>query len=180
MEENMAMENMEAAKDWDFETLLKDKEFQSEFDRRVSRALETARSKWAREMEQKVQQARLDGEERARMSGEERMALDLAEREARLEEREREIAVRELKAETMRILQERGLPMELADVIDHSDAEAAENSLNAVETAFRNAVRSGVEERMRGNVPMVNRRRTEEALDDADYYRMHYATEKEN
>lgn len=157
MEENMAMENMEAAKDWDFETLLKDKEFQSEFDRRVSRALETAR-----------------------MSGEERMALDLAEREARLEEREREIAARELKAETMRILQERGLPMELADVIDHSDAEVAENSLNAVETAFRNAVRSGVEERMRGNVPMVNRRRTEEALDDADYYRMHYATEKEN
>lgn len=170
--ETMAMENKEAASSWDFETLLKDREFQSEFDRRVSRALETARSKWAREMEQQVQQARLDGEER--------MALDLAEREARLEEREREIAARELKAETMRILQERGLPMELADVIDHSDAQAAENSLNAVETAFRNAVRSGVEERMRGNVPMVNRRRTEEALDDADYYRMHYATEKEN
>ena len=38
----------------DFDALLREKDFQSEFDRRVSRALEAARGRWAQETERKL------------------------------------------------------------------------------------------------------------------------------
>ena len=42
----------------DFDALLREKDFQSEFDRRVSRALEAARGRWAQETERKLEQAK--------------------------------------------------------------------------------------------------------------------------
>lgn len=166
--------------EFNFEELLKEKEFQSEFDRRVSRALETARGKWEREMEEKIAQARVEEQERAQMSGEERMAHDLAEREAQLQAREQEIMRRELHAEALRLLQERGLPHELAGTMNYSDSEALQASLDAAESAFRAAVQSGIEQRLRGNAPTINRRHTEGEQSDADYYRANYAVGKKN
>lgn len=181
MEEHVAVQKMEErALEWNFEELLKEKEFQSEFDRRVSRALETARGKWAREMEEKIVQVRTEAEQRAQMTGEERMAHDLAEREAQLETREREIMRRELQAQARQLLQERGLPQELAAAVNYADIQTVQESLDAAENAFRAAVQSGIEQRLRGNVPMVNHRRAEGEQSDADYYRANYAAGRRN
>lgn len=181
MEEHVAVQNMEEKNSgWSFDALLKEKEFQSEFDRRVSRALETARGKWAREMEEKIAHACAEAEERARMTGEERMAHDLAEREAQLAMREKEITGREMRAEALRILQERGLPEELAGAVNYTDAETVQASLDNVENAFRVAVQSGVEQRLRGHVPAIHHRRMEGEQSDADYYRANYAAGKRN
>lgn len=179
MEEKNLTENLErAAEQWSFEDLLKEKGFQSEFDRRVSRALETARGKWAKETEERIRRECEAAEARARMTGEERMAHDFAEREARLEAREKEITGRELRAEAMRLLQERGLPSELADAVNYGSAENLQESMDAVESAFRMAVQSGIEQRLRGNAPALNHRKAENEQSDADYYRANYAAGK--
>ncbi|MBQ8508245.1 MAG: DUF4355 domain-containing protein [Clostridia bacterium] len=180
MEENIAikMENTaspeEARPGQDFDALLRDRDFQSEFDRRISRALETARSKWAQETERRIERARAEAEALARMSGEERMAHDFARREAELNEREGAIARRELRAEAAKMIAERSLPPELAEALNYESAERVAESLDAAERAFKNAVQSGVEKRMSGQVPAAARAGRSGEVSDAEYYRTHY------
>lgn len=174
MEENIAIENPasgEANPAQSFDALLQNREFQSEFDRRISRALETARGKWAQETKQKIERAREEAERLARMSGEERMAHDFAQREAALNEREAKIVRRELRAEAARMLSERALPMELADALNYESAEQVNLSMDAAEKAFRQAVQQGVEDRMRASVPSIARSGKVSDLSDEEYYR---------
>ena len=176
MEENIAVQNQEPASPaeanpaQDFDSLLRQREFQSEFDRRVSRALETARGKWAQETERRIRQAREDAEARARMTGEERMAHDFAQRQQQLDEREQALNRRELQAEGLRLLQQRGLPAQLSGAICYAGQEELLASIDAAEEAFRSAVQAGVEERLRGSTPGVVPRRVPEPETDADYY----------
>ena len=175
MEENIAINSQtasqEASPGQDFDALLRERDFQSEFDRRVSRALETARGKWAQETKQKIERARAEAERLARMSGEERMAHDFAQREAELSAREQSIVRRELRAEAARMLSERSLPPELADALNYESAEQVSLSMDAAEKAFRQAVQQGVEARMRGSVPTLARSGRSGDLSDEEYYR---------
>lgn len=176
MEEKLARENemvseKETSPAQDFDALLRERDFQSEFDRRVSRALETARGKWAQETERRIERARAEAEAMARMSGEERMAHDFARREAALNEREGAIARRELRAEAAKLIAERRLPPELADALSYESTESVNASLDAAERAFRSAVQLGVEERMRGQLPAAARSARSGDLSDAEYYR---------
>ncbi|MBO5502792.1 MAG: DUF4355 domain-containing protein [Clostridia bacterium] len=120
------------------ELLREDSELQRQFDRMVSRSLATARGKWERERDAEIQQAAL---------------IRDAEREAALEGREAALRSRELRAEALQQLSQKGLPMELADCLRFDDAQAAEISLSQVEKAFRTQVDKAVEKRMRGQAP---------------------------
>ena len=168
MEENM--ENRPEQTGHGFDDLLRERDFQSEFDRRVSRALETARGKWAQETRKQVESAREEAARTAYAEDEARISA----REAELNARESGIMQRELRADAARMLQERGLPGELMQALDLSSGERVQASMDAAETAFRRAVQSGVEARMRGVVPSGFRRDAETPGSDEDYYRRHY------
>jgi hypothetical protein len=120
------------------EMLREDSELQRQFDRMVSRSLATARGKWERERDAEIQQAAL---------------IRDAEREAALEGREAALRMRELRAEALEQLSQRGLPTELADCLRFDDPQAAEASLAQVEKAFRAQVDKAVEKRLRGQAP---------------------------
>ena len=177
MEEHIAVQNSENASPAEanpqqgFDALLKQRDFQSEFDRRVSRALETARGKWAQETKQKIERACAEAERLARMSGEERMAHDFAQREAALNDREQKIVRRELRAEAARMLSERALPMELMEALNYESAEQVNLSMDAAEKAFKQAVQTGIEERMRASVPSIARSGRSGDISDDEYYR---------
>jgi len=157
-----------------FDELLKDRDFQSEFDRRISRALETARSKRAQETRQKIEQVRREEQQLARMSCDERFSQEYAQREAELAERESLLRARELRAEAAKMLNERGLPPELAGAINYSSEESMKNSMETAELAFRAAVQSGVEQRMRGSAPPIAHKGAGKEIGDAEYYRSRY------
>lgn len=179
MEENNPVQaneiQEETASRQGFDELLRDRDIQSEFDRRVSRALETARGKWAQETRQQIEQAKSEAERLARMTTQERAAHEFQERETELNAREREISRRELRAEALRALSERGLPSELGEALSYADAQSVQKSLDAAERAFRAAVQSGVEERLRGTLP-----RSAQAVlsqdSDEEYYRARAAS----
>lgn len=176
MEEHIAVQNSENASPAEanpqqgFDALLKQRDFQSEFDRRVSRALETARGKWAQETERRIEQARRTAEERARMTGEERMAHDFAQRQQQLDQREQALNRRELQAEALRLLGERGLPAQLAGAISCADPDSMLESLNAAQEAFHAAVQAGIQARLRSEGPQLVPRQPPQAESDADYY----------
>ena len=175
MAENMENRIEEAASNPEtavqgFDELLRDRDFQSEFDRRISRALDTARGKWAQETRQKIEQARREEQQLARISTDERFSQEYARREAELAQRESLLAERELRAEAVKMLNEKGLPPELAGAINYTSEENMKSSMETAELAFRAAVQSGVEQRMRGVTPhAAHRSAGKEMGDDSSY-----------
>ena len=178
-EEQMALyegseETMEEVKNEgmsDFDIMLKDKNIQSEFDRRISKALETARSKWEVEAQERENRAKIEGERLARMSEDERAEADLSMRRAELDRRERDIAIREMRAEAVAIMRDKGLPEELAACLNLSDATHMRESVTQVERAFRLAVEAGILARMCGDMPQAGAGclNTDDMADD-EYY----------
>jgi len=136
-----------------FDELLKDKTMQSEFDRRMTKAIETAREKWQTEHEEKLERAKTEAEKLAKMNAEQRAEHERQQREDELAKREADITRRELRASTIDELVEKGLPISLADIINYTDADSTKSSIEAVEKAFRQAVGDGVNERLKGNPP---------------------------
>lgn len=136
-----------------FDDLLKDKSIQSEFDKRISKALETAKAKWETEYQQKLEEAKTEAEKLAKMNAEQKAEYERQQREEELAKREAEITRRELRASALETLSEKGLPKELADIINYTDAESTKTSLESIEKAFRQAVEDGVNERLKGNPP---------------------------
>lgn len=135
-----------------FDDMLKNnKDYQSEFDKRINKALETAHTKW----EEKKAAELTEREELAKMTAEEKAKHEREKQEKQLQEREAEITKRELTASAKEELIEKGLPPELSVVLNYTSAEACKESLDAVETAFKAAVEKTVNDKLRSPAPKL-------------------------
>lgn len=123
------------------------KDLDAIIDKRIARERKDA--------EERIRSAVTEAQKLAKMSAEEQLEHERAEREKKLAERENSITKRELRAEALQQLSEKGLPKELADVIPYTDADSTNAAILAVEKAFRAAVEVGVNERMKGEPPKV-------------------------
>lgn len=126
---------------------------QAEFDRRVQKAIDTAltnaQDKWKALTDDKLSEA----EKLAKMTKEEKGQYLQQKREKELADRETAITRKELAAEAKNTLAEKGLPVELADVLNYTDADTCKKSLEAVDKAFQKAVEAAVEEKLKGGKP---------------------------
>ena len=136
----------EQAKIPQFSELLKNKDFLASLDQHTTKATATA-------VENAVKKAQQKWEADAKLTEEEREKNRKAEAEAALTEREHKLASRELRADMVVALAEKGLPAELIDSISMTDKDAAAASLDAVEKSFRSAVKAGVEAKLKGTSP---------------------------
>lgn len=126
---------------------------QAEFDRRVNKAIETAvknaQDKWRTLTDDKVSEA----EKLAKMTAQEKAAYMQQKKEKELADREADLTKRELMATAKNTLTEKGIPLELAEVLNYTDADSCNKSITAVEKAFQGAVEKAVEERLKGGKP---------------------------
>ena len=90
------------------------------------------------------------------MSADERAEHEREELQKTLAAREQEITKRELRAEAKSQLSDRGLPVELSEVLPYTDADTTNAALEAVEKVFRAAVERGINDRLKGNAPKVS------------------------
>lgn len=132
-----------------FDEILKEGSYQAEFDRRVQKALGTAKEKWSALMDDKLSEA----EKLSKMNKEEKDAYMRQKQEKDLLDREATITRRELMAEAKNTLAEKKLPVGLAEVLNYTDADSCNKSIAAVEKAFQEAVQSAVEEKLKGGKP---------------------------
>ena len=109
-----------------------------------------------KEAETRIKEAVTEAQKLAKMSADERLEHERAERDKALKDRESEITKRELRAEAKSQLSDKGMPVELAEVLPYTDAETTNQALEAVEKVFRAAVEKGVTERLKGNPPKVS------------------------
>lgn len=142
-----------------FDEMLKDGSYQAEFDRRVQKALGTAKEKWSALMDDKLSEA----EKLSKMNKEEKNEYLRQKQEKELQEREATITRRELMAEAKNTLAEKKIPVTLAEVLNYSDADSCSKSIAAVEKAFQEAVQSAVEEKLKGGKPPKKATSQEEA-----------------
>lgn len=80
-------------------------------------------------------------------------AFEEGTRESDLDERERNILKRELKADTLEKLAESGMPAGLADLVNYDSAEECEKSLATVVKVFNTAVNQSVRSKARQTTP---------------------------
>lgn len=103
-----------------FDDLLKNKDYQAEFDRRVQKALGTAKEKWTVLMDDKLSEA----DKLAKMNKEEKAEYLRQKQEKELKDREAAITRRELMADAKNTLAEKKLPVGLAEVLNYGDADS--------------------------------------------------------
>lgn len=136
-----------------FDDFLKDSKNQSEFDKRIAKALETAKGKWEADKATELQNAKTEAEKLAKMNAEQKAKYAEEKRLAEFEKREKDITTRELRATAYETLAEKNLPKELVDILNYSDAEQCNKSIESVEKAFQSAVEKAVNEKLRGGNP---------------------------
>lgn len=158
-----------------FDDMLKNNPtFQAEFDRRMSKGLETAKGKWEQEATARLKAARTEAEKLAKMTAEQKAEHERQKREEDLSKRERDLTRRELRAQAAETLTQKGLPTGLLDTLNYADADTCQKSIEAVEKAFRDAVQSGVEGRLKGGAPAGsggNREPDWDKMTDEEYYK---------
>jgi len=139
---------------------------QAETDRRVTAALQ----KQAKKNEAKLKEA----EKLAKMSATEQYEYQLQQREAAIEEKERELALAENKAEASKILAEKGLDISLVDFVVAEDAETMNNNIKLLDASFKKSVKAEVERRLAGSTPKKGLPR-EQTITKADFLKMSYS-----
>ncbi len=136
-----------------FDDFLKGEGNQAEFDRRVQKAIDTAVTK-AQEKWQALTDDKLSEAERlAKMTKEEKEQYQRKKKEKELSDREAAITRKELMAEAKNTLASDGLPQELAEVLNYTDADSCKKSMEKVKAVFQKAVETAVEEKLKGGKP---------------------------
>lgn len=138
-----------------FDEVLADKAMQAEFDRRTSKALETARSTWENEAKEREKEAaRL-----AKLSAEERAREEDKKRAAAMDEREARLLKGEFVTDSTKALMAKDMPAEVSEFLElvdpkhYADEDARKKVVEAIERIHLAGVQAGVEKRLKGDVP---------------------------
>jgi len=128
-------------------------EQQAEVDRIIGERLGKAQSRWEKDYQAKLEEAKTEADKLAKMNADQKAEYEKKKHEEALAKRESDITRRELRATALESLAEKGLPKTLADILDYADADSTSKSIETVEKAFRDAVETAVNERLKGTPP---------------------------
>lgn len=155
-----------------FDDFLAQEGNQAEFDRRVQKAVNTAvgkaQEKWKALADDKLSEA----EKLARMTKDEQKTYMQNKKDKELSEREHKVARAELMAEAKNTLSSDGLPVELAEVLNYTDADSCKKSMQTVKDTFQKAVEAAVNEKLKGDKPPKKATETQGNLEKQVYNAM--------
>lgn len=136
-----------------FDEMLKESNYQSEFDRKVQKSLETAKAKWEAEQEAKQSEA----EKLAKMKDDEHRNYELEQARKKQEEAELRLSAYELKEEAIKManIPETQVDVSLLNLIDFRSikAEQVEPTIKNIKKVFDSAVENEVNKRLKETTP---------------------------
>ncbi|UZQ49851.1 DUF4355 domain-containing protein [Clostridium kluyveri] len=130
-----------------------EKLLQSEADRRVTGALKTAQEKWEADYKTKLEAEKAEAEKLAKMTAQEKEKHLLEKQKLDIANKEREIALREMKLTKIDIFAEKKLPIKLVDYVQGKTAEEVKANIDTFEKEWRAAIDEAVNERLKGKSP---------------------------
>ena len=130
-----------------FDELLQDKDYQREFDKKVAKALETARAKWEKQAEAEKSEA----EKLATMTAEEKSKFEMEKLAKERDDAVAKLNVHELKDQATKIANDKGLDVGLLEVIDFGKetADTVKEKVDTLTKIFNKAVEKAVNERLK-------------------------------
>ena len=148
-----------------FDDLLKDPEYQAEFDRKA----EGMKKKWEASWQKKAERERSEAEALAKMTEEEKHQHELHKLDEERKKAVDELNAYRLKDEASKIANEKGIDVSLLDLIDYSTASAenVKEKLDVIESAFSKAVEKAVNEKLKQ--PRPTQVRTEHTTSDKQF-----------
>ena len=134
-----------------FDEMLNEKNYQSEFDKRVAKALDTAKTKWKEEAEAEKSEA----EKLAKMKADEKKDYEIAKANKRADEFEAELNAFKLEREALKIAEEKGVNSKLLSLIDFKTvkAEDVENKINNINDVITAEVERLVNDKLKEKTP---------------------------
>ena len=136
-----------------FDEILKDPAYQAEFDRRMSKGIDTALNNAEKRLKQIADDTISEAEKLSKMSDLEKKEYQQKKAEKELARREADLNKRELMAEAKTTLAEQGIPVAFANLLDYSNAETVKASIATVSETYNGAVQAGVDARLKGGKP---------------------------
>ena len=114
---------------------------QKEGDKRVAQALKT------------VERKNKEAERLRNMSAEDKAQYELTQRELAIEAKERELALAEMRTTASKVLLDKGISVELVDLVVNEDADVTNANIKLLDKAFKNSVKAEVEKRLGTKAP---------------------------
>ena len=130
-----------------------DAKLQIETDRKVTKALETAKAKWESEYSERVKLERQEAEELAKLSEKERAEKERQKEREQFEDERKTFKRERLELQTTKILTERNLPMDFVPFVLAEDDQATLDKINKMEELWNKAIESAVDARLKGKTP---------------------------
>lgn len=121
---------------------------QSETDKRITEAMKKA--------EKKKVEAVKEAEKLAKLNADERFQYELEQREKAIADKETQLSLLENKNEASKILSEKGISLELVNMVVADDADTMMANINVLDKAFKASVKAEVEKRLKSNTPKSN------------------------
>lgn len=129
-------------------------ELDSYTDSKISKALEKQKAKFDEQLAQAVEEGKSEGQKLAKMSAQEKADAEAQKRLDDLKAREDELNRRELTANVVDVLAEKGLPKDLAgSLVGLGDADKISNVVETIQKSIEQGINEGVNERMRQDPP---------------------------
>lgn len=118
-------------------------------DEDLKTAIEQAKQEAVAEYKKQLEEQ----ERKSKLSPEELKAEEEAEKDKKITELEHQLMVRNCKDNAVKILDEKKLPVSLADILDYSTEESATKSLDVVTKTFTECLENAIKERLKGKTP---------------------------
>lgn len=145
-------------------------QIQAETDRKVTKALETAKAKWLEEEQAKVKQA----EELAKLSEKERLAKELEIQRNEFEAEKSKFQRERLTLQTEKDLISKDMPAEFAPFVVADTAEQTLININTLQASWQAAIEKAIDDKVKGRTPTGNQPPTTGGVTKEQFEKMNY------
>jgi hypothetical protein len=143
---------------------------QAETDRKVTKALETAKAKWLEEEQVKLKQA----EELAKLSEKERLAKELEIQRNEFEQEKSKFQRERLTLQTEKDLISKDMPVEFAPFVVADTAEQTLININTLQASWQAAIEKAIDDKVKGRTPTGNQPPTTGGVTKEQFEKMNY------
>lgn len=147
---------------------------QKETDRKTTKALETAKSKWEAEYQAKLETEKSEAEKLAKMSEAERFNAELAKQKDAFESERAQFNREKLELQTVKELAAEGLPTEFSSYVLADSAETIKENIKTFKTKWQAGIEKAVDERLQGRTPKTANKPNGEVITKEQFSNMGY------
>ena len=129
------------------------KMLQSETDKRVTSALQTARAKWETEFNSKLESEKAEAARLAKLTAEQRERELFEKQKIEFTKQQREFQQQQLLNQTMLEMGNAALPVSFARFLMADTADQVKTNLDEFKTQWQQALQKAVDEKLKGTTP---------------------------